>query len=93
MRSTGAFQIEVGSAGIHLAEHAYAAVTRQHLLAQVARIGAKTPFMNTPIGTECETASGNLEVTPAAERAAVVSLTKAVPVGVAAGHGALLSRA
>lgn len=88
MRSTGALQVEVRRAGIHLAERAYSAIAHQHLLAQIAGVGAKTPFVNTPIRTERETASGNFEVTPAAEGSAVGSLAEAVSIGVAAGHGA-----
>jgi len=88
VRSTGPFQVNVGSAGINLAQRADAAVARQDLLAQIAGVGAKTPFVNAPIGTECETASGNFQVTPAAERAAVGSFAKAFSIGVAAGHGA-----
>ena len=78
MRSTGAFQFEVRRAGIHLAERAYSAVARRHLLAQIAGVGAKTPFMDAPIRTERETARGNFEVAPAAERAAVGAFAKAV---------------
>src|SRR6476646_3275325 len=88
MRSTGALHVQVGGAGIHLTQRAYAAIARQYLLAEIAGVGAEAPFVNTPIGTERETASGNFEVTPAAEGAAVGTFAKAVPVGVAAGHGA-----
>jgi len=80
-------QVEIGHPAIHPAYRADAPVTGEYLLAQIPGIRAKAPFMDAPIRAEGEPARGDLEVTPAAERTAVLPSRQCSSIGKSAGHG------
>src|SRR5690242_10229399 len=87
MHSAGSLQIQVGLARVDPAKCADAMVSFENLVAQIAGIGPKPPFVHTPVGTEGEPPGGNLQVAPATQGAAAGSLFERGPIGETAGHG------
>ena len=87
MRSLGSPQLEVCSTRINVASCANAAVPLEDLVAQIAWIGAKTPFVDAPRRAERRPARRNFKSAPAAERTAVRPLWKSGAIDEAAGHG------
>jgi hypothetical protein len=88
VRPARALEVEISGAAIDPANRAHALIAGQYLLAQIARVRAKTPFMHTPIRAKCEPARRDLKVAPAAESAAVLPFLKSGSIGKPAGHGA-----
>lgn len=88
MRPARPLQVEIGGSAIDPAKRADAFVAGEHLLAQIAGVRAKPPFMHTPIRAEREPARRDLEIAPAAERAAILPFLKSGSIGKPAGHGA-----
>ena len=84
----GALQVEVRGAAVHSAQGANAAIALKDLFPEIARIGAKTPLMDTPLGAKRETPRRDFEVAPSAQRPAGGSLPQNGPVGMTARHGA-----
>src|SRR5580693_25568 len=88
MRSPGAFQVEKSRTRVDSALGADTAIALENLFAEIARVGAKLPFVDAPIGTEREAPRRDFQVAPAAQRPSAGSGLKRGPVGKASGHGA-----
>lgn|SRR5579871_1188651 len=87
MRPAGTLQIEIGGARVGEAKRADAAVAQEHLVAQVARVGSKTPLVHAPIRAESRASGRNFEIAPSAERSAAGALRKCILIDKTAGHG------
>jgi hypothetical protein len=87
VRTARPLQIEISSAAIDPANRTDALVARKYLLAQIAGVSAKAPFMDAPVRAERESARRDFEVTPAAERTAILPSLEGSSVGKPAGHG------
>ena len=68
---SGPLQFEVCGTGIAVADGANAAFSLEDLLAEIAWVGAKTPFVDAPVRAEGEAPRRHFEVAPAAERTTV----------------------
>lgn len=88
MPAAGAPKMGVGHSGVNAAEGADAVVAMPDLLAQVSRVGAKAPFVDTPLGAKCVSPARNFQTAPAAKRAIIDAALEFVAFGKAAGHGA-----
>jgi hypothetical protein len=80
-------QVEISGPAIDPADRANALVAGKYLLAQVACVCAKPPFMDAPVRTESESARGNFKTAPPAERSAIQAFFKGGSIGKPAGHG------
>jgi hypothetical protein len=67
MRSARAPELAPRGHTIDSTNCANASITQQYLLAKVARVGAKAPFVDAKLRTECPAAGGNLQIAPAAQ--------------------------
>jgi hypothetical protein len=87
LRPARPLQVEISGAAIDPANRADALITGKYLIAQIAGVRAKTPFMNAPIRAEREPARRDLEVAPAAQSAAILASFQSGSIGKSARHG------
>ena len=85
----GSLERIVGGDGVDVAGGADATVAGKDLVAEVARVGAKTPLVNAVVAAKCAAAfCEDFEVAPTAERQAVWAFAESAGCGAAAGEGA-----
>jgi hypothetical protein len=67
-----ALQRGIGGDGVDVADRAVTAVTREDLVAKIARVGAQAPLVNTVVAAEGTASPGDdLQIAPAAERKSI----------------------
>jgi|SRR5579884_1627926 len=77
---------ELGNA-IEAAERADAAIAFKDLIAQIARICSKPPFVHAPFGAERQPARGHFQIAPAAETSPVGTFRQIFANRAASRHG------
>lgn len=87
VRASGPFQVKIGRTCVHVAQSADATIAYEHLLAKVAWVCAKPPFVHAPVGAEREPARRHFEIAPTAESAAILTFFERCPVGYTTRHG------
>jgi hypothetical protein len=87
-RAAGALQDALRNERIDTATFADAAIALEHLITEVAGVGAETPLVYAVVGAEGAAAFGNFNRTPAAEAASGCASGEGTVGGVASGHGA-----
>jgi hypothetical protein len=71
-RTSGTFERREGSQGVDAADGAASVIAGEDLVAQISRVGTKTPLVHTVVAAEgAATSEENFKLTPSAERKAV----------------------
>lgn len=78
--------------GVRATPLTYAAVTGKDPIAEMARIAAQLPLFHAPVGAERSASLGDLQVAPAAQRAAPLSLRQFAGIHPTAGHSPPLAK-
>lgn len=75
--SAGTLERGINGDGVCLADLTHTAITSEHLIAKIARVGAQTPLMDAVVRTKCTSSFGkNLEIAPTAERQPIGSASE-----------------
>lgn len=79
-------KMSVGGDAVDTAKSTNAAIPFEHPFSKVARVGAKFPLVDAPIGTERDAARGNLQMAPTTEISSARTLFEFLPLNPTTGH-------
>lgn len=82
------FYLYVSRSRIRLAQSADSTVAQKYLVAKIAGVGAKAPFVYAPIRAKGKTPRRDFETAPTAKRAAILAFLEVGWLDGSAGHGA-----